>query len=219
MLIGLLLSAGLYAILFSTERNGKPMNTNSILIFIAIFGGLMAFAFFNGLRRQKQFLEHYKLTIDDNVITREQHNTEELTIYFHEVKEIYKNKEGGFVIRGYDKTDIINIPAQVENYEALEAQLNQVMPITTESLITPPLQKWKPLISLVGFISLLVAFWGHDKTMVAICGIITVASYGWNIYETRISKNVDKKTKNMLWTSVLVLLLVIYTVISKVFLH
>ena len=215
MIVLLLIMGGVYFYIFTEQSGGRVMNTNYVVIFFAVFGGMMLFSSYRGLKKQKLFLENYKLTIEDNVITREQPNTEELTIYFHEVKEIYRNKQGGFSIRGFDKTDIINIPEQIENYMELETLLDQIKPITTESVVTPRLQKLKPLVSLLGFVSMIITYAASNKILVGICGTLATISICWNIYETRISKNVDKRAKSMVWLSAVVVLVIIFTMITK----
>jgi hypothetical protein len=64
---------------------------------------------------------------------QEQLNLLALTISNIKIREIVKNKDGGFVIKGLTLTDIIHVPAQVENAAELESLLQSLYPVTVKT--------------------------------------------------------------------------------------
>jgi hypothetical protein len=161
-------------------------------------------------------MESYRLTIEDAVITREQYNTEELTIYFHEVKDIYRNKGGDIFIRGLERTDLIFVSRYVERYDELKNLLSTIRPIADKSS-EPQLQKLRPLITLFGFVFMIISFASWNKVLVAITGTLAVVFMSWRIYEVRINKNVDNTSKKTVWFSLFTIFLVIVLTLFKLF--
>lgn len=64
---------------------------NSWLYAMPIFAILFGISTYRSMKKQKKFLETYKVIISDNEITREQMNTPPLTISFMEIKEIIRS--------------------------------------------------------------------------------------------------------------------------------
>lgn len=176
---------------------------------------VMGYATWSGLRKQQKLLESYVLTIDGNVITREQFNTEEVTIYFHEVKEIIRNNKGSIAIRGFDATDIIYIPAYIERPAELEALLSEIKPITGLSNAASTLQKVSPFLSLVNVGLLVTVYMTSNKIVVGAAGALLLGLTMWSYYRVRKSKNIERRTKNRLWLVLLLCFFVLITVILK----
>src|SRR5215471_5538714 len=70
-----------------------------------------------GLGRQKKFVNSYVLTIDNILLRRVQISTPDVEIYFNEIIEISKNKNGWLIVKGKYAGDIIYIPAQLEKFD------------------------------------------------------------------------------------------------------
>lgn len=211
MLIALI--GGIVVTYFNTQ--GKMGDSNVLPFIIPFFIIVMAFSLFRSINRQKKLFESYTLTIEDNVITRQMVNTPEITIYFHEVKEIIKSMEGGFTIKGLEPSDIIIIPIQVENYAELEALLNQV-----KAVIAPPaslyiLQKGRIFLSLASAGAMVAIFVSDNKIVVSIAGILGLCMIGWTFFYLSRSKNVDKKTRSSRWTFLLLMIAIIAIMIVK----
>jgi len=188
-----------------------------VLIGIGIVLVFIGFSTYRGMKKQKEFLENYRLTIEDNVITRQQPNTEELTIYFHEIKEITRYKKGALVIKGFDKTDIIYVPSQLTRYEELVALLSEVKPITPLQGAASVRQKLLLLASLV-FIGLFITLYvSTNKVLIAISGILVSAGLVWFIMEIRTNKNVSYDAKKRWWMYVLLLVIIIGMTCYKLF--
>lgn len=90
------------------------------LLFIPFAAVVVFFGVYRSMKNQKSLFESYKLTITNNLITREQLNTPSISIYFNEIKEIAKYKNGSLTITGKDTAELIIIPFQIENYPQLE---------------------------------------------------------------------------------------------------
>src|SRR5690349_17615300 len=171
---------------------------------------IVGFSLFRGVKKQKALLESYELTISDNLIVREQLNTQDIVIYINEVQEIVKHKNGSFCIRGKKAQNLIIVPAQIDNYEQLEIVLQKICPITTKAQGAFK-QKIQVLLSFVAIGSMICVFVATNKILVGTAGSVFAILSIWGLVMIQRSKNVDRKTKNMMWISVLVILSAIGT--------
>lgn len=211
----LLIAITLGLVISQVNNQDKETDINILPFFIPAVVLIAGLSLRSGLNKQKKLLESYLLTIDDNVITRQQLSTPEITIYFHEVKEILKNQRGGIAIKGFDATDIIYIPAQIERYAELETLLNQVKPVTAPGAATSALAKiLSPIISLSGLVLLGIVYLVENKIAVGIAGTGCIILMSWSLIQIQRSKNVDTKTKKRRW----ILLIVIFAVLAIMFL-
>jgi hypothetical protein len=190
---------------------------SSFLLIIPFFVLFLGFSLYRGLNKQKKLLASYRLTIEGNVITREQLNTEEITIYFHEIKEIIKTSPGTLTIKGFDKTDVIYVPVQIDNFDKLEAFLSELKPITLPDAAASRKQKLKPLLSLVVLGLMITVYVSFNKILVSAAALLFSAAVIWSIYEIRKSKNVDSRTKRGVWVYLLVLASVLGVAAFKIF--
>jgi hypothetical protein len=148
------------------------------------------------------------------LITREQFNTPTISIYFNDIKEIVKAKNGNFVIKGTDPTDLIIVPAQIENYSEFETTLIQIKPIVIKSS-NSFLQKYSKVITVLSLILIICVYTLSNKIIVTLSGITLVAIMLWSFYEVSRSKNIDAKTKRGMRWGVIVLASIIAVVIMK----
>lgn len=211
MLIALI--GGIVIAWFNSQ--GKTGDSNVLPFLVPFLIIVMAYSLVRSINRQKKLFESYTLTIDDNVITRQMANTPEITIYFHEVKEIIKSMEGGFTIMGLEPADIIIIPVQVEKYEELEAVLNQVKPVIAPPASLYLLQKGRIFLSLATAGAMAAIYISDNKIIVAIAGLLGLGVLGWTFFYLSRSKNVDKKTKNSRWAFLLVMAAIIGIMVVK----
>ena len=77
--------------------------------------GALAFGLYRGVNRQKEIFDSYRLTLDNNAITREQHKTPTITISNTDVIEIVKNSNGSFTIKGNSPVNVIGVPSQKDD--------------------------------------------------------------------------------------------------------
>jgi hypothetical protein len=201
-------------IISSLNSKDKQTDINVLPIVIPLIAASVGFGLYRGVNRQKSLFDSFKLTLTENLITREQLNTPIVSIYFNEIKEIVKNRNGSFTIKGSNTTDIINVPLQIENYSELEAKLSQIKPVITQST-QPFLQKYSIVLSLLTIGLMLCVYTMTNKILVGVCGTLLIVLMTWSFYEVQRSKNIDTKTKRNMWWVLLVLVSVIAVMIMK----
>jgi len=213
--IPLMLIAITFAIAISSiNSKAKETDVNVSFIVIPIMLAAVGFGIYNGLKRQKVLFDSYQLTLTDNLISREQLNTPTVSIYFNEITDIFKNKNGGFTIKSKNPTDIIIIPVQIENYVELENTLAKIKPLTS----TPYknfLQQYSIPITILTMALLLSVYTLTNKLAVALTGTCLVIILSWSLIQIQKSKNVDERTKRSSWLVLLVLTSVIAVMIMK----
>ncbi|MBI3234013.1 MAG: hypothetical protein HYZ42_08215 [Bacteroidetes bacterium] len=188
---------GLAISYFNTNIQQSEVNVYPIVIPIIL--GALAFGLYRGVMRQKEIFDSYVLTIDLNGITREQHNTQTITISNAEISEIIKNKNGSFTIKGNSSINVIIVPSQIDDYEKLEQLLSEIKQVSSKSS-EPLLQKFRGLLSIVTIGLMAAVFISKDKVVVASSGTVLLVIIGYSFIEVQRSKNIDNKTKNgMLW--------------------
>lgn len=194
--------------------NADP-ETDVLPIALPIFLAAMAAGVYISIKRTKAQLDSYVITISENSITREQLYTPTISLYFNEIKEIVKQKNGSFTIKGSDANNPIGIFAQVENYEQLEASLNAILPITTTSKVSL-LQGYQGLTGFATLGLMLALYTSQNKIIVVCSGVLISAGMIWSMIVIQKSKNLDNRIKKLSWVSILVLIQAIVITIYKV---
>ena len=186
------------------STNGQQSEVNVYPYVIPILLVSLGYGLYLSVIRQKQIFDSYRLTIDINGITREQHNTPTINISNAEVREIIKNSNGSFTIKGKSSLNVIVVPSQIDNYEKLVKSLTEIRHISTKSK-EPFLQKNRELLSLLTIGSLAGVYISNDKIIVGVSGSVLLGILGYSFFEVQRSKNVDNKTKNGMWLLILVI--------------
>jgi hypothetical protein len=197
--------------LFIAHKTSDKFDITTFYLAVPIASIAIVIGLNRGLNRQKELMESYVLTVDENSIKREQFNTPVIHIYKREVKEITKNKNGSFSIKTSDKTECITVPAQLENSKELEAELLKIIPISSKAT---SVEKFTLPLAIGVLLAMAAVFIVKDKLIVTIAGTIVALVLVWSLYEGNRSKGIDKKTKRGMLYVVIVLIAVIYKVIS-----
>jgi hypothetical protein len=192
----------------------KAEDINILPIIIPLVAASVGFGLYRGVNRQKALFESYTLTITNNLITREQLNTPTISIYFNDIKEIAKHKNGSFTIKGKDAVDLIGIPAQIDDYTQLETALQQIQPIVAKNQVSF-IERYQSLTGLVTVGLMLCVYTVNNKIIVALTGSTLLALMIWSFIKIRGSKNIDSKTKRSVWWVALVLASVIAVMFFK----
>lgn len=197
--------------------NGKSINFSNPATYIfqlALFPCLIAFSLWFGIKKAKKLAESYELTISDKLICREQLNTPDISILVTEVVEIAKYPKGGFSIKGSRNNGTIIIPVHIENYDELEAALQQIHPITAKNTWAF-LQKFRLVFSLINVGLMFCVYMGTNKIMIGVAGTLFTALGIWNLIRIQKDKNIDRSTKKRMWIYLLVLASVVGATIIK----
>ncbi len=168
----------------------------SIAIPVSILGVTMAsgFGLRRGIKRQKALYETYRLTVDENAVTREQQNTQTIRLLKSDITLITKNTNGSFTIKGKNPRDVIGIAPQIDNYEELEILLRQMRPFGGP--VHQPLLERYGRFSGVGTLILFGAvILSNNKTIVTLAGLVSIGLLVWSVIEVQKNKNIDAKTK------------------------
>lgn len=195
------------------SRN-KAEDINTLPFIIPIILGAAGFGIYRGIKKQAALFASYTLSISNNLIRREQLNTPAISIYYNDVKEILKNKNGSFTIKGKNSGDLIGIPAKIDNYAELEATLQNIKTITIKENDTL-LQKYPVIPGIVMLGLMLCVYTVNNKIIVAISGTIVTGLMVWNLLKIQQSKNIDRNTKRNSWLVLIVLISVIAVTIFK----
>jgi hypothetical protein len=212
-----MLLAGAVAFFITEYKEGfseSSIQSGVTMFFFLVVAGGGGVLF--SIRTQKAKYESYELGIGDEIITRTQHNTPSMSLKKDDIKEIVKNSNGSYSIKGRGgMLDVIGIPAQIENSERLEVLLNTFAPVRIEE--KPSLFARFQYVFIIGGLALFGAvFTSTNKIVVSVSGMLIVALIIYNLIVLNKSKNMDKSMKTASWVSLILLVSVVMTVYLRV---
>jgi len=203
---------------FSSSGQESEVNIYPFLIPIVLLA--LGFGIYQGIKRQKEIFESYRLIIDDNCIIREQCNTQTISISIADISEICKNSNGSLIIKGNSTVDVIVIPSQIDNFEKLEQLLSEMKCISNKDKKTF-LQKYIGLFSILLPITTLglmaIVYLCEDKIIISISGTLLLVILAFSFFEIHRNKNIDNKTKRGSWWLILVVTSIMLILIYKIF--
>jgi len=205
-----ILAAG---ILISNSTSGKEDVNTSFFVF-PVVAILIGFSLYRGLRKQKEMLMSYSVTISDDRVTREQMNTRPLSLSFMEIKEIIKSEKGNFTIKGEGRENVIHIPYWIDGHAVLEQQLQTLAPMKVNTK-DPWYQKYRIVLSLLLVAMMVAVYTVSNKIIVGICGIPLTGFLAWSFYKIRINKNLPENTRRSSWFFLIVIASVAYATYMK----
>ncbi|MEQ1732803.1 MAG: hypothetical protein ABL940_03970 [Bacteroidia bacterium] len=197
---------------FST--NNEQNNINTILFLIPLVLIVLGFSLYRSINKLQETFESYKLTIEDNSVTREQKNTPTITILNSEITEIVKNSNGSLTIKTNSILNHIGVPYQMNDFLRIEKTLSEVKQI---SIMTkkPFLQNFIGLVYVLPIGLMAAIYLSQNKVIVGICGIVLLIVLGYSFFEMRRSKHIDNTTKKGLWWIFVVIASIIGIMYSK----
>lgn len=188
----LLTGGGIGAGSVISSPNGDISDLLFIVPFMLLVVGVIVYI---GIRKQKTLLESYQLTIDDNVITREQSNFPTISIHPFELKAIVKKANGSFIVNG--EKSMILIPKEIERYSEIETILSGIQPV---SATLPFFQKYATLTGIISAVAFACVYLLDNKLIVGITGSVSLILIVWSVIEMR---RTNTMVKNMMWYSVI----------------
>lgn len=197
----------LLVILFITEDPfNAPADAQSWIVFAVPVCVVALMALINIprlLKRTKQYIDSYLITITPDSIIRDVHNTPSVLIRKAEIRSIEKDRKGNLVIRSAVSRDRIYIPHNVANRELLEQELAGA----SAAMIAK--QKFSPALRsviwlLVLFAALLTALGANNPYFGVGAAIVFVGMVVWSYFYIRNNKNVDYRSKRFLWVRIVI---------------
>lgn len=181
---------------------------------IVLLVAVMVFSLFKGLKRQQANFESYVLKITVEALIREAIHFPTITLLKKDVREIIKNANGSFTIKGDSRLNAIGVPAQIANLEMLEQLLNEINPVKVK---TSPswLEKLSIPISFSGVALMMTTFLASNKIVVLVSGLACIALLSYSQFVVYQSKNIDVQTKRRSFMIILPLLAVIAAMVAK----
>jgi hypothetical protein len=162
-------------------------------------------------KKQKALFESYTLCITEDSITRYQLNTPTITILKSEITIIFKGKYGDMAIFGNNQWNRISIPPQIDDYAALEEQLNSILPFTTEIKIPLKNRILGNLFAIASGAPLLMTFWwAETKMQLIISGTLGIIMFIVQEFLNYWIKDRDSTSKKMSTVSNLMLTIMIF---------
>jgi len=214
-MVPLLVIASTVGILIASINSKHEADDVSVLpVVIPIMALFVGYRIYRGLNRQKTLFESYKLTIGDDLITREQLNTPTISIHFNDIVYITKDKNACLAIKGKGKEDVIFVPAQIDNYQEMERILQGIWPIGNKEG-NSFLEKFQSVLGIVALGLMICVFTLNNKIVVALTGSILITILTWSATKIWNSKNVDSKTRKSLWWIFLVMAMTLASMIFK----
>lgn len=191
-------------VIFHFNTNGQHSSVSILPFFIPMVLGVIAFGLYIGIKRQKVIFDSYILTIDNSGITREQYNTPKITIPNEDISEIVKNLNGSFTIKDKSSLNVIGVPSQINDYEKLEKLLSDIRQISIKKS-EPFLQKFRGLLSILTVGLMVAVYISTDKIIIGVSGAVLLTILGNSLFEIQRSKNIDNKTKKVMWWLILLI--------------
>lgn len=206
-------SFGLVIVEYNSASSGRP-DINVFPIVIPIILGAFSYGIYKAVKRQKLLYETYVVKFDDDCLIREQANTPTIKILYKDIKKITKPNLGGIVIVGNNSSNVIFVPAQIDDMPGFEDAL--LANCTTQISLSKPLIQ-KLIIPLVLAILALMAvtYISTNKVLVSISGTILTAIMIVSFIKIQTNKNIDRKTRRSSYWVIVVMLSIIGVVISK----
>jgi hypothetical protein len=203
-----------FVIFFNYPKNNGSSELILSLFTIVLVVGIMIYAWFRGMKKQKELFESFELTIDNDAIVRERKNTPAIRVERSGIKEILKTQNGSIIIKAGRKVDFIWIPAQMENMAELEQVLNSFVAIKLQSEKTL-LDKYGTALPFLSLLLMAIVYSAKNKYVVLTAGGCLIAFLTWSVIILQTSKNIDSRLKRSSYWSILVIAALIAAMIAK----
>ena len=191
---------------FMVYKDERMLETMLIVIPFVLL--LVGTTFYFSHKRLKNQLNSFVLMITDTEIIREQNNTSTIRHLKSDITEIIKHHEGSFSIKANSINDMIIVSSKIENVDELESLLKGIQPIKTnqprkimERFATP---------ITVGMLAITGLFFGSTNVwIVEITGFLTLALFIYSFFAIYNNKNVDVRTRRLMFIVVIPMLSII----------
>jgi len=189
----------------------RPIALQTLVVVTGIMVILVIFIIITGSNQYRRMLESYTLTLEDNVITREQYNTPTITFPVTEITEISRDKKGFYRIKAETWDSYIEIPAHIDDTGKLYELLKNIRPVIEKRSHTPILKTLGLIIAVVAF---LILWNSTDKIIIALCGLVWIGGMIYSYRQTQRDHNIDYGTKNN-WSAIIMLIFIVVKIYQR----
>ncbi|MET4107659.1 hypothetical protein [Hymenobacter sp. UYP22] len=212
--LGLLALGVGYGMSYANSESTPQQEAEVLLLLIPLMLGALGVGIYRSIQQQKRLYHSYTLTISDTSITREISDTPSITIPLARITRITRHHNGSLTITGATAHEVIGIHKQIEDYDALEAQLRALHPVTPQ-LRMPMLERLRiPLV--VATLGLMVMVYvATNKILVATSGAALSGLLLWSFFYIQRSPQLDYATKRRSWWVLLVVFSILATTVVK----
>jgi hypothetical protein len=168
------------------------------------------------IKKQIKILQSYELKINDGSISREQDNTQTISIPFTDIKLVKITRNGNIVIQGNNKYDTIMVYKNTTDYDELLSHLTSLEGVATKTNQQLVPKNKIPFIIASAFLPIII-YSSYNKMLVGISGLLLAVLMTYSTIEVYKIKNIDDKTKQIMWAMPLILIVTIAITIYKVF--
>ena len=158
-------------------NSSNPESSFKTLAFIVPAGiAILVFGMNRGINQQIKILKSFTLTLEEDAVVREQHNTPTNRLKHEEITEIRIHPSGSYIIKGSTIHSAIIVPLQMQHQEELDAALQRIRPIHIEDKSSGLQNRFFSLLPLAALALMAVVYLNSNKWLVGICGTLLTAS-------------------------------------------
>jgi len=185
-----------------------PPDSTTLLSAGLVLVILVASRFYTSSKALATF-RSYVLTIENDLITREQKGLPERSIHRTEITAILKYKSGDILIKSKYPDQNIGVSRYIENAEALEKHLGEFMPVEDDvALSTAAKYRWYIMLAVLAAIACI--FLSSNRWLVGAGGIALLVYFIWGVFSVVRDKSIDRTVKRK---SILIAIFVLWILV------
>lgn len=192
------------------DRNEISTHYLTIPVIIILF----VYSTFNALKKQKEILESYKLTITENEITRQQANAPDVIISRNFIGSISKTSKGDIIIKGIDANEQIAVPLLIDRFDELEQLLTSWKEFSLPEKSF--LQRNLTAVIVVGLASLIAVNTITNKALLLVSAAVFCATMIWSATELRRNPDTPPKLRKFWGWLIFIMIVVILNAVGRV---
>lgn len=193
-----------FAIVIMYENRDQNDNFLFYLLPLAFIGYTFINSITKNLKKQKETLLSYVLTVDADYVLREQKDTPAIRIPKSEIQEIIKYSNGSFIIKGTSAAQSIAVVTQIEKKELVAQLLAELHPLSEKKQL-PFMERYGMRLSFLIMAMMLGVYACDDKAIVSICGAVLLVVNGYAFYQIQRNQNLSPKVRTASWLILVVM--------------
>ena len=197
-------------------QKGVAEDMYTTMLVILFFAAVIAFSFWNTIKKQKAVYNSYLLTVGDNYIQKEQDTLNTNRISFNEIQRIEEDVYGNLFVWGPVNQNVVAVSANIDGYLEVKGLLHSFKPISVrkESAL---LHKYSWFVLFIPCGLMIAVYLSNNKIVVAATGVPLIAILLWGFYKVRTNPYFTSKSKRSTWLIPIVLISLIVIIYYKLF--